>query len=353
MTKPGNALIDLMAEHSQADFPYAESEQVDYWGHAQKITKSPIFTPESFERLPQEVKPDFNWDNALDTDGPAINHTLAWYVPRRMGMQWGVYFDLTRMMAYSKRVHEAVARLRFVELSEVTNQVWSQVLRHELEHCVQELVIAKSISRNPSTSELQMGLRRSAQTLTEAIATHYEFTDFAHRSVNGADSNLTNFVSTQIPLSGDYDMWNKINIDNEEMLYENAFGFFPSIERPSIEFRKLMGGKASSPYITVPTYVVVNARNEIGIWIASCGITERKFASKILNRKFANDLSFDLVIQRSTGFGVDIQHNYRPGNVSLDSKSDQLLSVKKFAEIADLCGESSHLLSERVRYWFI
>ncbi len=353
MVKPGNALLDALSELGQFDFPFGDFENTMFDGHPIRSSKLPKFTEESFTPLDHEHHDSVGWRNREPFHEGQSVHTLAWYVPRHRGIQWGIYFSLPRMMEYVDFVHQAVERIRPVPISEVANVVWAQVLRHEIEHCVHELVIAKGVTGANPPHNLQNAILNASRAETEALATHQEITDFISPIPSRSISGLITHVVALLSKPGSYDLWDKIDINYEERMYAHNFGFYPSIDNPCEDFRKLIDGRASSPYITIPIYIMVSDWDKFGHWVAAFGITEKRFAKKILNPRVARAIDPDLSVDVGSGFEIVIRHSGSSDILLLDLSSDTLLSSEKFSKLASLSGISTQMLASITRFWFV
>ncbi|MEY4492465.1 MAG: hypothetical protein RL085_876 [Actinomycetota bacterium] len=353
MTKPGNALLDAFADLGQFDFPYGDFENTMFDGHPMKASKLPRFTEESFTPLEHERHDGLGWHNGEPFQEGQGVHELAWYVPRYRRMQWGIYFSLPRMMEYVAFVHRAVERIRPVAISEVANVVWAQVLRHEIEHCVHELVIAKAATGANPPHNLQNAIMNASRAETEALATHQEITDFISPISSRANSGLITHVVALLSKPGPYDLWDKIDVNYEERMYAHNFGFYPSIDNPCEDFRKLIDGRASSAYITIPIYIIASDRDNFGHWAAAFGISEKRFAKKIMNPGAAGDIDPRLSVDVGSGFEIVISHSASSETLVLDLSSETLLSAEKFSKLASMCGMATEMLSSMTRYWFI
>lgn len=353
MVRPGNALLDTLAELGQLDFPFDESEDIIFDGHAMKISKIPNFTEDSLAPLEHEIRGDQGWQNGEMFNEPQNVHRLAWYLPRRRGPQWGIYFNLSRMMAYVDRIDQDTQRIRSVPKHEVANEVWAQVLRHEIEHCVQELVIAKAMTGPNPPYDLQNSIRNASTSNKEALATFQELTDFISPIPDRSNSRLITYIASRLGRPAGYDLWDKIDVDYEERMYAHYFGFFPSVDNPCQDFRNLIDGRASSPYISIPIYVIATNFDKFGYWAAVCGVTEKRFAKKIMNPRFARRIDGDLSVNIGTGFDVVVSSPGNSETLVLNTQSNDLLSAEKFSRLANICGIHPQMLSDITRYWFV
>jgi hypothetical protein len=353
MVKPGNALLDALAEFGQLDLPSDESEYINFDDRAMKIPKLPTFTDDSFSPLEHERRADQDRDTGeMFNDAPNI-HWLAWYLPRRRGPQWGIYFDLSRMMDYVDRIHRDIQRIRPVPKHEVANEVWAQVLRHEIEHCVQELVIAKAATGPNPPYDLQNSIRNAATPMKEALATFQELTDFVSPISNRSNSRLITYIASKLGRPAFYELWDKVDIDYEERMYAHHFGFHPSNDNPCADFRNLIDGRAVSPYISIPIYVIATNFKKFGYWAAVCGVTEKRFAKKILNSRFAQRIDPALSVSIGTGFDIIVSMPGHSDTLVLNTQSNELLSGEKFSKLADICRIDPEMLAYITRYWFV
>jgi hypothetical protein len=234
---------------------------------AHRITKfPPTFKDTDFEGI---------FDEPLDSDQSArsesgkrpepkqlskpVPHILAWYQPYHSygPKRWGIYFRVEAMQNYCEDIYKSAKVFRSgITRSDVYNTVWRQVLRHEFEHCIQELVIAESICEGSLTASNLYRIPRS-RLITEALATHFELTDFVtdEKIVGRSSSAWTTFTASRASMPQGYGDWDKLDIDNEDHHYAGRYQH-PRPETASLDLRIRSNGKHKSKFISVPIYLV-------------------------------------------------------------------------------------------------
>ena len=141
-------------------------------------------------------------------------------------------------------------------------------------------------------------------------------------------------------------------INREERMYGHNFGFYPSIDNPCEDFRKLIDGRASGPYISIPVYIIASDRDNFGHWAAAFAVSEKRLAKKLLNPRVAQGLHPDLTVEVGSGFEVLVGNLGNSEMLRLDMQSDQLLSSEKFTQLARICEIHPAMLASVTRYWF-
>jgi hypothetical protein len=161
----------------------------------------------------EEVEPSEWIDEKVSEEGIDL---LAWYNPHRYygDTNWGIYFDERKMNAYASGIYRQVKKIRpSAKYSEVRRIVWKAVERHEYEHCVQEIVLAKSIAQFGSLMQPNLDFAPFANDL-EAIATHQMILDPRVKGVSDKRIlNLTMFILGQTPMPRGYSDWNRVDIE--------------------------------------------------------------------------------------------------------------------------------------------
>ena len=203
------------------------------------------------------------WENTrpfvLEEFEPTDIDLLAWYQPHSAygPSSWGIYFDEAKMNSYARSIYALTKRVRpLVHPHLVQRVVWDEVMRHEIEHAVQELTAATLNSFLFPTSGSALDVyRRQARTF-EALATHYMHTDTRYRSRRGApgDFEFVRHVSASAPKPPGYRDWNKIDITSSE---NNAFGLPLQVQVSQIAgyMRKCLKEPFSAKFLEIPVYI--------------------------------------------------------------------------------------------------
>jgi len=184
---------------------------------------------------------------------------LAWYQPYSdYGPgSWGIYFDEKKMNSYALRIYAVVKSIRPLTSPQLVQQsVWDEVMRHEIEHAVQELTAAAlnvSASTMPETS---LSVYRKNPQAFEAIATHYMHTDARYRGRRGApgECEFIRHISASARKPPGYDQWNKIHITSAE---NGAYGLPPATQVLDVAdyIRKCLKEPFSSKFLEIPVYL--------------------------------------------------------------------------------------------------
>ena len=227
------------------------------------------------------------------------------------------------------------------------------MLRHEIEHCIHELVIAKGLSGATTPHNFRNRVLHAEDSYSEALATFYELTDFISSTTNRSNLRLVTYVTSKIERWVPYERWDKFDINREERMYAHNFGFYPSLDNPCEDFRNLIEGRASSPYISIPIYVIASNNDTFGHWVAACDITEKRFAKKILNSQFAEQIDARLSVDIASGFDVVVSHPGSSDTLVLNTVSNELLDGEMFTKLAKICNIHPEMLCAITRYWFV
>jgi len=221
--------------------------------HGRRIDILPVFPP--VEDGHPQVEPDSARASKVSAD------LLAWYVPYAVAGEdlWGIYFDVDKMERFAELVYALSYRVRpDITRDQVHTFAWDSVARHEVEHAVQELTVAKLVLSYPGIrARLSPTFLRDGG-LIETLAAHYEYTDTNYRAAAKGSNKASNFLVhvvaglQQLP---EYREWNWMNIIDAEDQFEAHFSgsrntkFMP-------ELRKKTKGTFDSAFLTVPTYLV-------------------------------------------------------------------------------------------------
>jgi len=185
---------------------------------------------------------------------------LAWYQPYSDygPSSWGIYFDEQKMNSYARKIYAVVKGIRpRVSAQLVQQTVWDEVMRHEIEHAVQEFTAATlgvSVSTKPESS---LSVYRKNPETFEALATHYKHTDTRYRSHRGApgEFEFIRHISAIARKPPGYNQWNKIDITSAE----NAAYRLPATTQVldvADYFRKCLKEPFSSKFLEIPVYLV-------------------------------------------------------------------------------------------------
>lgn len=184
---------------------------------------------------------------------------LAWYQPYSDYGQasWGIYFDSKKMNAHARQTYAVVKGVRSLVSPKLVHQVvWDEVMRHEIEHAVQEVTAATLSAFVQNIPSSALGVYGKNPLTFEALATHFKHTDTRYRSKRGAPGEFE-FIRTttaMAPKLPGYRDWNRIDIKAAE---DGAYGLPMRVPVSEIAdyVRKSLKQPFSAKFLEIPVYV--------------------------------------------------------------------------------------------------
>jgi len=202
-----------------------------------------------------QLEPDWSRASEISAD------VLAWYVPYAIGGDdyWGIYFAADKIEDFAERVYALSYLVRpDITRNQVRAFIWDSVARHEVEHSVQELAVARLLlNAHGLPAKVAPTFLRDGGPI-EALAAHYEYTDANYRAAakgtNKASAYLVHLVAglQNVP---EYRDWGNLNIIDAENQFEAHYSLSKP-KRVMAELRKKTQGKFDSDFLTIPTYLV-------------------------------------------------------------------------------------------------
>jgi len=206
-----------------------------------------------FEDVPNQV-------STVLAEGRGL-HEIAWYLPyRRYGQaRWGIWFDAFAMTRLSMEV-ATIARLinPGITNSESQKVVYASVMRHEIEHAIQELLLAKSVQANDfNLADLTNAPFNVPGSYRETIASHFEHLDSLSglSKIQTSRVNLIRHALQGMAAPPVYDAWRSTSIQHLDNTYESDLGVVENLGTISGEERRLVNGRSKSSYIDIPVYL--------------------------------------------------------------------------------------------------
>lgn len=338
--------LDLMNRVSDGDGSLEMLES------AHKIIKfPPTFADSDFEDIvdePDDVDKSARSQSGKRPEPKLISkpapHVLAWYQPYHSygPKQWGIYFRVEAMQGYCEDLYKSAKVFRSgIKRTDVYNTVWRQVLRHEFEHCIQELVVAESICEGTLKASDLYQIPRIRE-ITEALATHYELTDFVTdtRIAGRSTSGWTTFIASRASMPQGYEDWDKLDLDNEDRLYAESHQH-PRPESAALDLRIRSNGKHKSKFITVPIYLV-EGRHSINppygalarMYSLDCDKAYRALKKEKIRKQLHPGLTMNSGSKHDLKFTVEGKAS-RP--IPLDCHAQDNLHRNFIHQLADLC----------------
>lgn len=319
---------------------------------AHKVSKfPPTFTQSDFEDLVDESidLEESSRSESGNRPEPVLTakpepHVLAWYQPYHSygPKQWGIYFRVEAMQGYCENLYKAARVFRSsIPRADVYNTVWRQVLRHEFEHCIQELVIAESICEGALNSTDLYRIPRIRE-ITEALATHYELTDFVTDTKIAVRSSAgwTTFIASRASMPQGYEDWDKLDLDNEDRIYAESHQH-PRPESAALDLRNKSNGKHKSKFISVPIYLVegLNSTNPpygvlARMYSLDCDKAFRALKKEKIRKQLHPGLTIKAGSKHDLKFTVEGKAS-RP--IPLDCHAQDNLHRNFIHQLADLC----------------
>jgi hypothetical protein len=258
MTKPGNALLKQVFEEHK--FDNREWYEELPFHPLEPIRDASKFGP----------KDTGNFPGHLDTENmsPIVSgnirergiDAIAWYLPYRFygDKAWGIYFDSFAMTRLSIEIGTLARRIDAAITNTQSRKVlYAEVMRHEIEHAIQELLLAKSLSAGtidvPRAKAAEFSQNRSYR---ETIASHFEHLDTLQgiRGISQREINILRHVIETLGEPPVYEDWRSKSIVDLDIRYEQDLGVVSHNQELSNEVRELVGGKRKSKYLDIPTY---------------------------------------------------------------------------------------------------
>lgn len=218
------------------------------------IIELPELTSEEIESWKQIEANPFEHVESIEID------LLAWYQPYSDygPSAWGIYFDEQKMNSYARSIFAAIKRVRSrISPQTVHRLVWDEVMRHEREHCVQELTAAALSTFFTPIDKSSLEIYSQKADDFEALATHFQHTDTAYRSQRGApgEFNFAKTLTAATTKPAGYKEWNRIDVPRTDAsIYEG--NKFADVHKIANQFRRQIKKPVSNPYLVIPVYKV-------------------------------------------------------------------------------------------------
>jgi len=256
--KPGNELFKQVFEEHKFenqgwidDIPFHPLEPV--YGKSK-------FGPKDTGKFPESI----DTENMLPVVSREIQergiHAIAWYLPYRFygAKAWGIYFDSYAMTRLSIETGTIARQIDpTITNTQARKVLYAEVMRHELEHAIQEVLLAKSLKAGTIDVPKAVVAKFSKKgSYRETIAAHFEHLD-PLQSVRGIDlrrQNVLRYVIERIGQPPVYCEWKHKSIADLDGYYETELGVTSPRQELSNEVRSLVGGKPRSKYIDIPVY---------------------------------------------------------------------------------------------------
>jgi hypothetical protein len=248
-------------------------------------------------------------------------HAIAWYLPYRFHGEsgWGIYFDTFAMTRFSIEV-ASLARLLdpSVTNSQTRKVVYAAVLRHELEHAIQELLLAKAIqAKTIAIADVASKSFSKTYSYRETIASHFENLDalVGLAKIPTQTINIIRRVLQTLPLPPVYDAWKSSSIEMLDSKYELELGLHPlnPLGEPSYLERGLFKGRAKSAYIDIPIYAWQGNGLKLklnGLDLRAQSLDCKKLLRLIRKGGLASHFGVEIEVQKSSDHDVKIGNPY-------------------------------------------
>lgn len=235
--------------------PFEDNDWIERAIGANRVLELPVSDKQKLRAI-EDLSRDSDWKVDTHVD------VLAWYAPFAVygPTRWGIYFDTSKMDDFVSGILGRVWRVRSdIKSKDVEQVVWDQVLRHEIEHCVQELVVALGVMDGVSLlSKTPFEYLKSQMIKTEALASHFETIDPVYRpGLKQSDRRLIESVLANRSRPGEYDLWNKIDITVQIRSLENVMNgplHFSSTKLDAVQ--RTVRNPRKAPFLDIPIYLV-------------------------------------------------------------------------------------------------
>jgi len=170
---------------------------------------------------------------------------------------WGIYFDTAKMNSYALKIHAFAKRIRpNIKPQLVQQVVWDEVMRHEIEHCVQELTGALLATLPLHKKKTALEIYHRDPRAFEALATHFQHTHAKYRPKGSAvsDFEFIKHITAWAPKPDGYKDWNRIDVAQaENAVYANGLSF--DVTKIADHIRRQLQKPFSSNFLRIPIWL--------------------------------------------------------------------------------------------------
>lgn len=254
--------------------PFDVDQEVAYLRRA----ASPPRPDRSFDLPVEDPEVDFRaLREARESVHAAVSsmgvHAIAWYVPYRLHgrRRWGIYFDVASMDLFARDLYEDANRLdSSVTFGMTLEHAYSRVMRHEVEHLVQELLMAESMVMGACRGFDVIQVRAPSNAAsTEILATQMEVIDSFDRRplLPGVAQAALSAAWSQLPLPDPYVRWcSDARVTHEASLRQRLRRLD---DEAWSSMRQRVGPRGRSRFVSVPLYLWTGSRHIASISGAS------------------------------------------------------------------------------------
>jgi len=299
--RPGNALLSKV--FGEGDSSMFSSDLVGHFHPLEPIRDIKRFNPKRLTNLPTELEFEDATPNVIEeiSRGNGI-HAIAWYLPYRVfgPKKWGIYFDVFAMASLGREVATKARKINSaIGNSESLRVLYASVLRHEIEHAIQELLFAKALRDGYiGLQELPSKNFSRPMSYRETIASHFEHLDelLTIKGIYGSKTMLIRKMLQDVPSPKIYDDWKGSEIQSLDSQYERELNFPASQVEMSDRERSLLAGRARSSYIDIPVYewfgngLAINLSGSDLRQVIDCKKFSRLIERGDLGKLFGNDM---------------------------------------------------------------
>jgi len=356
MDKPGNELFKQVFEEHKfenegwiEDIPFHPLEPV--YGKSKFGPKDTGKFPESIdtENMPPEVSREIQ-ERGI--------HAIAWYLPYRFYGEkaWGIYFDSFAMTRLSIEIATLARGIDpSITNTEARKVLYAEVMRHEIEHAIQEILLAKSLQ----AGAIDVGRAKVADfskkgSYRETIASHFEHLESLQgvRGVDKRSQNIIRHVSESLGEPSVYRDWRNVSIAELDNRYERELGVSSPNQDLSKEVRGLVGGRIQSKYIDIPAYSWKggNSFPLSGLDLRAQSLDCKKLKRFMVKDGLARYFNGELQAVQAPDHSLKIVNNYsRP--IKFDCHDWDSVPDHVVGQIAHAIGIEKRLFVDRVRQY--
>ena len=220
-----------------------------------------VFSMSDFQDLPISVAFENLSSNVMDriSSGKGI-HGVAWFLPFHMfgPDNWGIYIDryaTTRLAieiaTLAREIDESISNF------EAQRFVYATVMRHQIEHATQEILIARAVAAGKfEVVQLLDAPFNGAENYREVLATHFQYYEGrrAQPNIDTVKNEIIRQVFQEIPLPDFHEDWRHKSIQQMDAIFERDLGFASNLGSRSASVRDLVDGMHKSKYLQIPAY---------------------------------------------------------------------------------------------------
>jgi hypothetical protein len=268
--------------------------------------------------------------------------------------KWGICFDTFALNRLSFEVATSARQIdSSITNTEARRVIYAAVLRHELEHAIQELVIAEAVVAGViGVTELWNQEFSNTGSYRETIASHFEHLDVLKNvtKVPPRKQNVIRRVLQRLPAPMVYRDWEFVAVDQLDEKFEKQLRLQTNTESVSSQVRTRVNGNYRSRYLEVPLYSWLGnglALEISGLDLRAMSLDCKKVLRFLKKDGLAVELELGLFAEKSSDHDLKLLGAGRP--IKFACHDWDQVPEKVLSEIASAAQISKSELVEKLR----